>query len=151
MRQLPWHRGRWKQTQMPRVRWHRQDLQDAKRNRNGGTLQGATDIKNKGSLPKQKAIAETERKITKKNWIVQIKMAFSRKNLLLRVKEINELYMEKAKIGLSTEFIFRTFIKPRYHISRSTLYEYLAIPYDRQLREIAQRERAEKEQNPTLF
>ena len=74
-------------------------------------------------------------------------MAFSRKNLLLRVKEVNELYMEKAKIGL----IFRTFIKPRYHISRSTLYEYLAIPYDRQLREIAQRERAEKEQNPTLF
>jgi len=52
---------------MPRVRRNRQDLQDAKRNRNGGTLQGATDIKNKGSLPKQKAIAETERKITKKN------------------------------------------------------------------------------------
>ena len=142
-----WH----KRSQMPRVRRNRQDLQDAKRNRNGGTLQGATDIKNKGSLPKQKAIAETERKITKKNWIVQIKMAFSRKNLLLRVKEINELYLEKAKIGLSTEFIYRTFIKPRYHISRSTLYEYLAIPYDRQLREIAQRERAEKEQNPTLF
>ena len=78
-------------------------------------------------------------------------MAFSRKNLLFRVKEVNELYLEKAKIGLSTEFIYRTFIKPRYHISRSTLYEYLAIPYDRQLREIAQRERAEKEQNPTLF
>ena len=151
MRQLPWHRGRWKQTQMPRVRWHRQDLQDAKRKRNGGTLQGATDIKNKGSLPKQKAIAETERKITKKNWIVQLKMAFSRKNLLLRVKEINELYLEKAKIGLSTEFIYRTFIKPRYHISRSTLYEYLTIPYERQLREIAQREGAEKAQNPTLF
>ena len=78
-------------------------------------------------------------------------MAFSRKNMLFRVKEVNELYVEKAKIGLTTEYIFRTFIKPRFHISRSTLYEYLAIPYDRQLREIAQREKAEKEQNPTLF
>ena len=78
-------------------------------------------------------------------------MAFSRKNMLLRVKEVNELYVEKARIGLSTEYIYRTFIEPRFHISRTTLYEYLAIPYDRQLREIAQRERAEKEQNPTLF
>ncbi len=78
-------------------------------------------------------------------------MAFSRKNMLFRVKEVNELYVEKAKIGLTTEFIYRTFIKPRFHISRSTLYEYLAIPYDRQLKEIYQREKAEKEQNPTLF
>lgn len=78
-------------------------------------------------------------------------MAFSRKNLLFRVKEINEVYLEKAKIGLTTEFIYRTFIKPRYHISRSTLYDYLAIPYDRQLAEIARREKVEKEQNPTLF
>ncbi len=78
-------------------------------------------------------------------------MAFSRKNMLFRVKEVNELYVEKAKIGLTTEFIYRTFIKPRFHISRSTLYEYLAIPYDRQLKEIYQREKAEQEQNPTLF
>ena len=78
-------------------------------------------------------------------------MAFSRKNMLFRVKEVNELYVEKAKIGLTTEFIYRTFIKPRFHISRSTLYEYLAIPYDRQLKEICQREKAEQEQNPTLF
>ena len=78
-------------------------------------------------------------------------MAFSRKNMLFRVKEVNELYLEKAKIGLTTEFIYRTFIEPRFHISRSTLYEYLAIPYDRQLKEIYQREKAEQEQNPTLF
>ena len=78
-------------------------------------------------------------------------MAFSRKNMLFRVKDVNELYVEKAKIGLTTEFIYRTFIEPRFHISRSTLYEYLAIPYDRQLKEIYQREKAEQEQNPTLF
>ena len=71
-------------------------------------------------------------------------MAFSRKNMLFRVKDVNELYVEKAKIGLTTEFIYRTFIEPRFHISRSTLYEYLAIPYDRQLKEIYQREKAEQ-------
>ena len=71
--------------------------------------------------------------------------------MLLRVKEVNELYVEKSKIGLSTEFIYRTFIAPRFHISRSTLYEYLAIPYERQLKEIFEREKADKEQNPTLF
>ena len=65
-------------------------------------------------------------------------MAFSRKNFLLRVKEVNELYKEKQRIGLSTEYIYRTFIEPQYHISRSTLYDWLAIPYEKQLREIAE-------------
>lgn len=78
-------------------------------------------------------------------------MAFSRKNLLLRVKEINELYIEKQRIGLSTEYIYRSFIAPRYHISRSTLYEYLTIPYAAQLREIERQEREYKARNPTLF
>lgn len=67
-------------------------------------------------------------------------MAFSRKNFLLRVKEVNELYKEKQRIGLSTEFIHRTFIAPQFHISRSTLYEWLTIPYAKQLREIAEAE-----------
>lgn len=71
--------------------------------------------------------------------------------MLLRVKEVNELYVEKARIGLSTEYIYRTFIEPRFHISRSTLYEYLTIPYERQLKDIYQREEADKAQNPTLF
>ena len=71
--------------------------------------------------------------------------------MLLRVKEVNELYVEKSRIGLSTEYIYRTFIEPRFHISRSTLYEYLTIPYERQLKDIHQREEADKAQNPTLF
>ena len=75
----------------------------------------------------------------------------SRELFSVVVKEVNELYVEKSKIGLSTEFIYRTFIAPRFHISRSTLYEYLAIPYERQLKEIFEREKADKEQNPTLF
>lgn len=78
-------------------------------------------------------------------------MAFSRKNMLLRVKEVNELYIGKQKIGLSTEYIYRNFVAPQFHISRATLYNYLTIPYDRQLKEIEKRENAIKQQNPTLF
>ena len=48
------------------------------------------------------------------------------------------MYKEKQRIGLSTEYIYRTFIEPQYHISRSTLYDWLAIPYEKQLREIAE-------------
>ncbi|MCQ2351286.1 MAG: hypothetical protein MJ003_04855 [Paludibacteraceae bacterium] len=78
-------------------------------------------------------------------------MAYSRKNLLLRIKKVNELFVEKQKIGLSTEFIYRTFIFPTFHISRSTLYEYLAIPYKAQLKEIERRETEEKRIYPSLF
>ncbi len=78
-------------------------------------------------------------------------MAYSRKNLLTRVKEVNELYVEKQKIGLTTEYIYRTFIEPRFHISRSTLYNYLTIPYMSQLRKIEEHEREKARSNPTLF
>lgn len=78
-------------------------------------------------------------------------MSFSRKNLLCRVKEVNELFVEKQRIGLSTEYIYRTFVAPRYHISRTTLYNWLTIPYKKQLEELALQEEIEKAENPTLF
>lgn len=69
-------------------------------------------------------------------------MSFSRKNLLCRVREVNELFVEKQRLGLSTEYIYRTFIEPRYHISRTTLYNWLTIPYAAQLREIERQEQS---------
>jgi len=78
-------------------------------------------------------------------------MAYTRKNLLLRVKEVNETYVEKHRIGLSTEYIYRNFIFPLFHISRSTLYDYLAIPYASQLKEIERKEEEQKRIMPSLF
>lgn len=78
-------------------------------------------------------------------------MAYTRKNLLLRVKEVNETFVEKQKIGLTTEYIYRHFISPLYHISRSTLYDYLAIPYAAQLKEIECKEAEQKRLMPSLF
>lgn len=70
---------------------------------------------------------------------------------MCRVKEVNELFVEKQRLGLSTEYIYRTFVAPRYHISRTTLYNWLTIPYKKQLEELALQEEIEKAENPTLF
>ncbi|MDR2009226.1 MAG: hypothetical protein LBQ22_01940 [Bacteroidales bacterium] len=70
-------------------------------------------------------------------------MAFSRKFLLKRVKEVNEIYMNHSKRGLSNEYIYRNYIRNVFHISRSTFYEYLTIPYAKEIKEI---ENKEKEQ-----
>lgn len=78
-------------------------------------------------------------------------MAYNRKNFLLRVKEVNELYLEKQNSGLSTEYIYRHFIMPKYHISRTTLYEYLAIPYNAQLKAIERKAQADAQRCPRLF
>lgn len=52
------------------------------------------------------------------------------------------MFVEKQRLGLSTEYIYRTFIEPRYHISRTTLYNWLTIPYAAQLREIERQEQS---------
>jgi hypothetical protein len=74
-------------------------------------------------------------------------MAYNKNNFLLRVKEINEIYLEYSRKGCFTEYIYNTYIKDRYHISRTTFYTYLTIPYERQLKKI-QEQRA---MQPTLF
>ena len=63
-------------------------------------------------------------------------MAYNRENFLNRVKEVNELYLEKQRLGIPTSRILSEYIEPRYHISRSTLYEWLAIPYEKELRKL---------------
>ena len=55
-------------------------------------------------------------------------MAYNRKNFLLRVKEINEIYKREAAKALPTDYIFRNFIEEQYHISRATFYNFLNIP-----------------------
>ncbi len=67
------------------------------------------------------------------------------------IKEVNEVFLEYFKKGMFTENIFRNYIRDRFHISRSTFFEYLSTPYKSQLKELDEKEKKEKEQNPTLF
>ena len=54
----------------------------------------------------------------------------------MRVKRINEIYIEQHKKGYSNEFIFREYIRDQFHVSRSTFYNYLATPYQAELKKI---------------
>lgn len=78
-------------------------------------------------------------------------MAYSKRNFLKRVKKVNEVYLEHAKKGMFHRHIYDNFIKDAFNISRSTFYEYLAIPYKTLIRDLDEQERIYKEQNPTLF
>lgn len=82
-------------------------------------------------------------------------MAYNRYNLLLKVKEVNEIYVEYSSKGVFAEYIFNTYIKDAYKISRSTFWNYLSIPYEKELKieleNKAKREAAKKAQTQISF
>lgn len=78
-------------------------------------------------------------------------MSYNKKHFLQRVKAVNEVYIDCHKHGVPNEYIYEHFIRRQYHISRSTFYEYLAIPYSALLKELEQLETEQNKQNPTLF
>jgi hypothetical protein len=47
-----------------------------------------------------------------------------------------EIYQREKKPGISTAFVFRTFIKPLYPMSIGTLYNYLSTPVTKMLKEM---------------
>ena len=67
-------------------------------------------------------------------------MAYNRRNKLKQMEEIVALYCQEKKPGISTAFVYRKFIRPKYHISLTTLYAYLAIPVTRQLKTIEEKD-----------
>ena len=70
-------------------------------------------------------------------------MAYNKNNFLQRVKEINEVYKEYASKGWFNEYIFKNYIRDRFHISRATFYNYLTIPYEKELKRIQQQKAAQ--------
>ena len=57
-----------------------------------------------------------------------------RLNTLLRIKSVVDEYKKHEHPGVSSAYIWRTYIFPTYHISLSTFYEYLGTPVDRLLK-----------------
>lgn len=62
-------------------------------------------------------------------------MAYSKKNHLLRVKSVIDVYLKFKTDGNTTTYVYREYIYPRYHISMATLYNYLATPVDKLLKQ----------------
>ena len=71
-------------------------------------------------------------------------MAYNRRNKLKFMQEVIEVYCREMKPGVSSVYVYRVFIKPRFHISIKTLYNYLATPVNRHLKEENEKEQVSK-------
>jgi hypothetical protein len=72
-------------------------------------------------------------------------MAYNRKNKLKIMQEVIEVYCREMRPGTSSIYVYNAFIKPRFHISLTTLYAYLATPVKRQIKEENQKEKSAKQ------
>ncbi|MFZ4545945.1 MAG: hypothetical protein ACOYN4_00840 [Bacteroidales bacterium] len=63
-------------------------------------------------------------------------MAYNKRNKLLTMQRVIEIYLREKKPGISTAFVYRTYIFPVYPISIATLYCYLNTPVNKQLKEL---------------
>lgn len=78
-------------------------------------------------------------------------MAYNNRNFLLRVQDVVEAYLDAKNEDISVTRVYNQVIKPRFRISRSTLYNYLNIPYKRLLKELEQKERGNNNRTLKLF
>ena len=68
-------------------------------------------------------------------------MAYTRKNLLRRMIDIQNITLEYKRIGVSQKRIFQDHIETQYRISRATYYEYLGTNAKLQLKQLEQCEK----------
>ncbi len=78
-------------------------------------------------------------------------MAYSRKNHLLRVKDVCELYEQVGKPDVPMTRTYHKHIYPRFHISRCTFYRYLSTNYKKELRHLAEKVQPKNPKQYTLF
>ena len=62
------------------------------------------------------------------------------KNKLLRYKDVLDLYLQEKTEDIPDTVIWRKYIYPRFHISRTTLYTILGTPVSKELKEIQEAE-----------
>ena len=70
-------------------------------------------------------------------------MAYNRENLLKRMIDVQEIYLHWQEMGLNATKIYDEHIKPTYHISRATFYNYLGTNAKKELKDL---ESASKQQ-----
>jgi len=58
------------------------------------------------------------------------------KNKLLRYQDVLDLYNEKKTEDIPVMVVWRKYIYPKFHISRTTLYTILGTPVVKELKEI---------------
>lgn len=63
-------------------------------------------------------------------------MAYTRKNKLLQMQDVIDCYNLHKLPGVTTAYVYRTHIFPKFRISLSTLYIYLSTPVSRELKKL---------------
>ena len=63
-------------------------------------------------------------------------MAYNKRNILQRICEIQRITLEHTSRGVTQKWVYDNVIFPRFLISQTTYYKYLATPAKRELREI---------------
>ena len=71
---------------------------------------------------------------------------YNRRNFLLRVRDIQDIYMQHHTRGCTDKFIYQNHIYPTYKIGRTTFYNYLATPAVKELKELEESMRLEREE-----
>lgn len=61
------------------------------------------------------------------------KTRYHRRNFYLKVEAMQQEYKAHANSGRTEMYIYRTFIYPKFYISRATFYNWLAINPRREL------------------
>lgn len=54
-------------------------------------------------------------------------MAYNQRNMLNKVREIQDIYLKHHQEGVTSLYIYTTYIKKQYHISQRTYEKYLGI------------------------
>lgn len=67
-------------------------------------------------------------------------MAYNKKNYLLKVKAICELYAQMHHPDTPMASTYRKVIYPCFYISLGTFYRYLSINYKQELRDLAEKQ-----------
>ena len=55
----------------------------------------------------------------------------------MQMKQVLEVYNREKKDGVSTVYVYRTYIYPQFHISINTLYNILSTPVQKLLKDDA--------------
>ena len=78
-------------------------------------------------------------------------MAYNRKNHLLKVKAVCELYEQLRKPDVPMAATYRKVIYPCFYISMCTFYRYLNTNYKKELRELAENQKPVNPRQYRLF
>lgn len=77
-------------------------------------------------------------------------MAYNKENKYKQMIQVQSVFKEHNKPGMSIEYIFREFIKNRFHISRRTFITYINTPAESNLNEILKK-KAEMPKQMSFF